>query len=155
MVRERPHRLDPECYQGYVVVAFTACLKNRVPFFNKRIFEIFEDMLLKSLAQYSCGADVYLFMPDHVHFIVRGETKEADTRRSIDLFKQYSGFWLSRHEPSVHWQKDYYDHILRSDESVEKHMYYILNNPVRAGLVTDWKAYKLRGSTKYDLDSWD
>jgi hypothetical protein len=30
---------------------------------------------------------------------------------------------------------------------------YILENPVRAGLVDDPRAYPLMGSTKYDIDS--
>ena len=27
MIRERKHRLPPECYRGKVAVAFTACLR--------------------------------------------------------------------------------------------------------------------------------
>jgi hypothetical protein len=41
----------------------------------------------------------------------------------------------------VHWQRDFFDHRLRSDESFEEKAAYILNNPARAGLVArseDW-----------------
>ena len=34
----------------------------------------------------------YCFMPDHLHLLLEGETKEADLKRLIVLFKQASGF---------------------------------------------------------------
>jgi putative transposase len=33
------------------------------------------------------------------------------------------------------WQQEFFDHILRSDESLDEKVEYICNNPVRAGLV--------------------
>jgi hypothetical protein len=45
-----------------------------------------------------------------------------------------------------HWQRDFFDHRLRDDESFEEKAAYILNNPVRAGLVNrfeDWP-YKIQ-----------
>ena len=71
------------------------------------------------------------------------------------LFKQRTGFWLSRNFSHVRWQKDFYDHILRSDESIEKHMLYILNNPARKGLVKNWKDYPFKGSTIHKFDDWN
>ena len=70
-------------------------------------------------------------------------------------FKQRSGFWLSQKHPQVHWQKDYFDHILRDSEDVEQHIRYILNNPVRKERVESWKDYPFKGSTIHKLDGWD
>jgi REP element-mobilizing transposase RayT len=70
-------------------------------------------------------------------------------------FKQRSSFWLAQNRPGIRWQKDFYDHILRRDEDLIRHVRYILANPIRAGLVTDWRQYPYRGSTIFDLDSWD
>ena len=39
------------------------------------------------------------------------------------------------------WQKEFFDHVLRSDESYESKWLYVRENPVRAGLVSsaeDW-----------------
>jgi hypothetical protein len=55
----------------------------------------------------------------------------------------------------IKWQKDYYDHILRKKENLNIHIKYILNNPVRAGLVDYWKQYPYKGSTLYNLENWD
>jgi REP element-mobilizing transposase RayT len=111
-------------------------------------------MLLDALKRSECAAEVFLFMPDHTHLLLRGESEAADVLRAMRTFKQQSGFWLSLNHPSIHWQKDYYDHILRSDEAFERHIHYILNNPVRKGMVENWKDYRFKGSTTYNLDEW-
>jgi putative transposase len=41
----------------------------------------------------------------------------------------------------VRWQRDFFDHRLRDDENFKEKAAYILNNPVRAGLIErpeDW-----------------
>ncbi|UJS17719.1 MAG: hypothetical protein L3J17_01345 [Candidatus Jettenia sp.] len=49
------------------------------------------------------------------------------------------------------WQINYYEHILRSDEDTRSVAYYIFNNPVRKGLVTDFKQYRFLGSFEFDI----
>jgi putative transposase len=48
--------------------------------------------------------------------------------------------YLTKHE-RIKWQRDFFDHRLRGDEALEEKARYILENPVRAGLVEkagDW-----------------
>ena len=52
------------------------------------------------------------------------------------------------------WQRSFYDPGLRKDEDLIKVAEYIVSNPVRKGLVEDWKAYPFKGSTIYDFDQW-
>jgi putative transposase len=43
--------------------------------------------------------------------------------------------------PAPHWQKGFFDHMIRSHESYDEKWMYVRNNPVRAGLVLsaeDW-----------------
>lgn len=42
--------------------------------------------------------------------------------------------YLAKHQ-HIEWQRDYFDHRLRSSESYEEKIAYIRNNPVRAGLI--------------------
>lgn len=49
----------------------------------------------------------------------------------------------------IEWQRDYFDHRLRNDESHEEKADYIRQNPVRAGLVAKpdhwpyvWEPYR-------------
>ena len=44
-------------------------------------------------------------------------------------------------EQGIRWQRDFFDHRIRRDESHEEKAAYIRNNPVRGGLVKapeDW-----------------
>jgi hypothetical protein len=43
------------------------------------------------------------------------------------------------------WQSSFYDHILRKDEDIFSVAEYILNNPVRRGMVAYWRDYKYCG----------
>ncbi|MBU1298971.1 MAG: transposase [Bacteroidetes bacterium] len=156
LIREKKHRLPPEFYRGFQTVAFTLCLKNRTTFFTTRErFEVFEKMLLSSAQKFSCDAQIYLFMPDHCHIILSGKEEQSDPLSAIKSFKQDTGYWLYKNVSDVHWQKDFYDHILRKDEDLPKQIRYILNNPVRKEIVNNWHDYPFRGSTVYNLDDWN
>jgi putative transposase len=39
------------------------------------------------------------------------------------------------------WQPESFDHVLRSSENLDAKMIYVLENPVRLGLVDDWIKY--------------
>lgn len=155
-IREKKHRLDTNVYIGERPATFTLCIKDKKKFFiSDNIFQIFQKILLLELNNFNCLAYVYLFMPDHMHMTLTGNDSSSNTKKCIDMFKQKTGFWLSKNYSSIKWQKDYYDHILRSEENLNVHIKYILNNPVRAGLVEYWKKYQFKGSTVYDLNEWD
>ena len=123
-------------------------------FSDKHIVEEFQNILLTTLKQFECSSHIYVFMPDHCHFLLQGNMEESDSRKAIINFKQRTGYWLSKNSPEFQWQKDFYDHILRSDESLNKHIKYILDNPNRKELCKNWKEYPFKGSTIYDLNSW-
>ncbi|MGB2868738.1 MAG: transposase, partial [Bacteroidota bacterium] len=78
MIREKHHRLPHDVYRGFRIVSITACIRNRIPFFtNEDRFRVFEDMLVKALNKFDCGVEVYLFMPDHVHLLLRGGIRKG------------------------------------------------------------------------------
>ncbi len=154
-IREKRHRLPPEAYKGCTVVAFTINVKERQKLFVKdNVFHVFEEMLLAELEHYHCSAYVYLFMPDHLHAIIAGEQATSDVKRCVEIFKQKTGFWLYENMPDLHWQKDYYDHIIRDDEDLNAQIRYVLYNPQRAGLVALWRDYPYKGSTKFEFDKF-
>ncbi len=69
----------------------------------------------------------------------------------MSLFKQLSGYWFARNRPEVRCQRDFYDHVLRREEDILVHLRYIAENPVRRGLVDDWRDYGFTGSDVFDL----
>ncbi len=155
IIREKKHRLDKEFYIGKRPIAFTVCIKDRKEYFlNDDIFKYFEKILLEELKDYDCNALIYLFMPDHLHLMLSGNDSNSNVKKCLEMFKQKTGFYLSHKENNIKWQKDYFDHIIRNEEDLENQLNYILNNPVRLGLIDNWKNYPFKGSTVFNLNEW-
>ena len=74
-------------------------------------------------------------MPDHLHGLISiGE--DVSLSETIANFKRAASKFAG-----VSWQRNFFDHRLRASESTIAKADYILQNPVRAGLVTeeeDW-----------------
>jgi putative transposase len=68
-------------------------------------------------------------MPDHLHTLVSFPS-DKDMTAVISQWKEFLAKKLD-----IHWQRDFFDHRLRSDESLRDKADYILQNPVRRGLV--------------------
>jgi putative transposase len=81
-------------------------------------------------------ARIFLVMPDHVHALINFHNSDHPMRKAVLDFKR----WTAR-TGSFHWQPDFFDHRLRAEDSMRAKADYILENPVRAGLVEkaeDW-----------------
>jgi len=151
----KKHRLEPDLYKGSIICSFTICIEGRENLFtNKKIFNDVETILLRCLKEMECVAYVYLFMPDHIHLTIEGKSERSDLLKFVNVFKQRSGYYFYKNRFKGEWQKSFYDHILRKDEDIVKHVRYILGNPVRKGIVANWKDYPFKGSTVYDFAAW-
>jgi putative transposase len=76
-----------------------------------------------------------LLMPDHLH-ILASFSCEAGMTKTVRTWKRYIA---AQHR--IRWQRDFFDHRLRSDESLTDKARYVLDNQIRAGLVEraeDW-----------------
>lgn len=154
-IAEKKHRLSLDLYKGIVSVAYTACTRNRASFFSTALHvDQAARVLIDEAARWKCDIVVYLFMPDHVHILLKGATEVSDSYRVMRMFKQKTGFLFSQSGFGIVWQKDFYDHILRTDEDMVNHFRYILENPVRKGLTERWQEYPYKGSTMFDLNQW-
>ncbi len=74
---------------------------------------------------------LWLLMPDHAHALVSFPRTE-DMAKVMAAWKRHT----ARHVGIV-WQKAFFDHRLRGDESFEEKAAYIRMNPVRAGLISN------------------
>ena len=70
-----------------------------------------------------------LLMPDHLHALISFPKIES-MEKVVRAWKHY----LSK-QHDIEWQRDYFDHRLRNDESHEEKAAYIRLNPVRTNLV--------------------
>jgi hypothetical protein len=81
-------------------------------------------------------AHLFLIMPDHVHALISFPPSEHSLPETVTLWKRWTG-----RQFGIHWQRDFFEHRLRSDESWREKADYILANPVRKGLVSESKSW--------------
>ena len=70
-----------------------------------------------------------LLMPDHVHGLIAFPLDER-MKGVVAKWKEYVAKKIG-----ISWQRDFFDHRIRDVNSLEEKEAYILNNPVRKGLV--------------------
>jgi putative transposase len=94
----------------------------------------------------------YVIMPDHLHAFVGLDDQEITLARWMKSLKNTLSKALRlKGVAAPHWQKDFFDHVLRSEESYEEKWHYVRENPVRAGLVKHWEGWPFRGEI-FDLE---
>ncbi len=137
MSLRRPQRFARFSYRGRYRYLLTFCTANRAPLFADT--EIV--MTARSRIEQTANAEgfeilAHCFMPDHIHLVTEGKTDDADLRRFAKIAKQRVVYSL-REEHGLRgiWQEGYHDWILRPEQSLEEAIRYVLENPVRAGLV--------------------
>jgi putative transposase len=88
-------------------------------------------------AEFKIAGGRYVVIPDHSHLFVCGN-EEFVLSRWVAMLKQVlakKNGW--RKSSGQIWEEGFFDHVLRSDESMSEKWEYIQQNPVRAGVVND------------------
>jgi REP element-mobilizing transposase RayT len=91
---------------------------------------------------------VAVVMPDHVHLIFtplidRGAMEVCSLATIMDAIKGASAHKINKSlgRKGRIWQPESFDHVVRSSEGLDAKIQYLLENPVRRGLVSEWAAY--------------
>ena len=105
------------------------------------------DMAIQILVELQSvrGSTIYAWciMPDHIH-LLRQDTQLVDFVR---IFKGKMTPKARKIKPAKRlWQRSFFDHALRKEESLVDVACYIWENPVRATLVESPKEYPWSGS---------
>jgi REP element-mobilizing transposase RayT len=131
-----PHGPPPwACDTAKEIYFLTLCIQNRsqMPLLKKNVAH----GLLESIRFYhdrsKWWVHLALIMPDHVHLLV---TFPSEFELTVRAWKHWTAKYLK-----IEWQRDFFDHRLRGDEHFYEKFQYILQNPVRAGLVDDWRKW--------------
>ena len=150
--RRKTNRLKDFEYSNPFVYFVTICS------YEKNATFVYHDTVAEMLRQLKKSADghklhvlAYCFMPDHLHLLVGSNDSEGNLIDFIKDFKQKTGCQFKKKHNVNLWQKSFYDHILRKEESVIDLVRYIFNNPVRRGLVKEFSEYPFLGSMVIDL----
>jgi putative transposase len=140
-VTERLGRLD-FTYKRCPIYFVTACTANRRQLLHNCATHDTFKKFAASAAAYDAWVGRYVLMPDHCHLFVALDDEQLSLSQWMKSMKGVlSALWRSAGIMPPFWQKGFFDHVLRSDESYSGKWEYVCENPVRAGLVahaTDW-----------------
>ena len=81
----------------------------------------------------------FVIMPDHVHFFCLAVSDGKDLAAFVRDWKRWTARKIAETTliSSPIWQREFFDHVLRSSGSYAAKWNYVRENPVRAGLVAD------------------
>ena len=148
---ELPKRRNPRLkdfdYSKPYAYFLTICTRDKEDFFidHKLNYEILnclkQERIKKGISIYA-----YCLMPDHIHLLISPLESGVNISDFIGSFKSKTSriAWKHGLKGKV-WQGRFYDHVERKIESLKNTCEYILNNPVRKGLVEKWEDYQFSG----------
>ena len=159
----RLKRLD-RLFISHSIYFVTACTQDRKAILANA--KVHDDFRKFSQAGLERGVLVgkYVLMPDHLHLFVTfgeeykpalterrysGESVAAVYDRRLTLLSDWmkslknalSKTLRSQNIPAPHWQKGFFDHVMRSEESYSEKWLYVAENPIRKKFVErleDW-----------------
>jgi len=134
--RRGRHRLKSFSYTGTWAHSITLYTHQRQHLFKSRqIVHPVLHILQDTAERFGFRIWAYCFMPDHLHILVQGSAPRSHQPGFMHRFKQMSGYAHKRQHGRKLWQESYYEHILRTEETIAAVARYIFENPVRKGLV--------------------
>ncbi len=136
-------RLPMAAYRSYAStwhVTITALDRASRPFANHDLAIAILTTIDDRVATRGAILHVSCLMPDHVHLIVQlGEVGLVDLVR--DLKSVTTRAWWKHGGNGRLWQESFYDRGVRESDDFDAIAAYILDNPVRSGLVGTWNEY--------------
>ncbi len=147
-------RLD-QVWLPHAVYFVTTCVRDRRPILAcEPAATILRTEWARASTHHGWLIGRYVIMPDHVHFFCAEHPGGAQRPLSafMALWKQWTAKNIVRAglAKAPVWQKEFFDHLLRSDESYAEKWGYVRENPVRAKLVPHWEEWPWQGFVNFD-----
>jgi len=171
--KNRPPRLRrlERLFSNHPLYFVTANTEDRKPILdNPKIHQDFRKFCANGLER-DIFVGKYVLMPDHLHlFVTFGEEYESalierrDSRasgepvaavcdRRLSLLSEWikslknslSKSLRGMNVPAPHWQKGFFDHVMRSEESYSDKWVYVAQNPVRKNLAVSPESWPYQG----------
>jgi putative transposase len=136
MSRRRPPRLREFDYVGEHRYFVTCCVAERRPaFVNQESVDCVRTHILRTCSDKKFVELVSVFMPDHLHVLLSGTSASSAFLPFMKLMRQRTAMFYRRLTGESLWQQGYFDRVLRADDDITGIARYIMENPVRAGLI--------------------
>ena len=124
----------------------TICCRNKEPVFESpELRDRVKKILCATATELHVQLAVYTILPNHVHLICSAGPRGLPG--FIRLFKgRVASDLRSYLEVPSPWQARYFDHKIRSEESLKQKCFYVWMNPVRRRLVPKLEDYPWSGA---------
>ena len=133
-------------YQGDADIHLTICAAQGKPFNDKTLAAgVCQDVEFYSK---HLGYRLYGFclMPDHLHVLLSPGESGVPVSQWLSSFKSFTTNRFRKGGGlGALWQRSAHDHVCRARETAETVLRYIVDNPVRAGLVESWDRWRWTG----------
>ena len=86
----------------------------------------------------------YCVMPNHVHIVFDHFGYKRQIREIMKSIKGFSGSQSNKllKRKGDFWYHENYDRVVRNQKELENVISYVIENPVKSGLVTNWEDWK-------------
>jgi putative transposase len=132
----------------------TKTIRNKPYFTDHHLAELFVGNLYSCREKYRFLLFSFVLMPDHFHALItpeKGYTISGVIQKIKSLFVK-----KLREEMNwsgTFWQKSFYDFVIYREEKLLEKMNYILQNPVRKGIVETPEDYRFStANNKFEND---
>ena len=141
-------RLNSNAYRRGNVFFITIATHKRMDWFRRfpLAAEGLQNLILKLSKERETTIYAWCIMPNHLHLLLKDHDISNFVRRLKGHMTSKARKFLMGQRL---WQKSYYDHGLRSDESLQAAARYIWQNPVRKGMVDHPSIYRWSGSIEW------
>ena len=138
--KSRSVRLPPESYRVAGAHYFvTCCCRSRQPGLqDPAIANAVMEAWWEAAARCAFRLWALCVMPDHVHAMVEA-TDETSSLSDVVRGAKMLCLGRTRSIGRLRWQRRFHDHALRERENPVDTIAYVINNPVRRGLVEAWQ----------------
>jgi len=130
--------------RGQIYLITTRCHSSQKPFVDLSLGQIVADEIRFLDHAGVSGTFAYVVMPDHLHWLLQLSCDDS-LSRVVGRLKGRAArrINLARQKTMRVWQSGFHDRALRRIEHLYEVGNYILENPVRAGLVKHREDYSL------------
>jgi len=104
--------------------------------------------IIKETIYYPEGKDYslicYCIMPNHVHLVFTLLNLNKGISKIMQSIKRISARDCNKllNKKGTFWHSESFDRLVRDDTELYNIINYVINNPVKAGLVDNWKKWK-------------
>ncbi len=131
------------------LIFLTIVTNNRIPILIDN-FQLLERVFNNIILYYKFELIAYSIQPDHIHCIIKPLNIE-EYPKIVKSFKYSFTRNVGLVNPTYNkiWQNRYWEHTIRNEEDLNKHLDYIHYNPVKHKLVESVKDWKYSSFNKF------